>query len=123
MKNKNKTSISTEKMVALGAGAVALAATSYYLFGPEGKQHRKQAKGWMIKAKGEIIEKLEEAKEISEPIYQGIVDSVVANYTNKSTVATEELKEFGDRLKGQWKQITAGTKAKKRSATAKKGKK
>ncbi len=105
----------TEKMVAIG-GALALAATSYYLFGPEGKRHRKQAKGWMIKAKGEIIEKLEEAKEMSEPIYHSIVDSVIANYTNRNSLTKEELMEFADRIKGQWKQISKGASPKKKTA-------
>lgn len=117
MKNNKKTSgVSAEKMVAIGAGAIALAAASFYLFGPEGKHHRKQAKGWMIKAKGEIIEKLEEAKEVSEPVYQSIVDSVTSAYANKNNITADELKEFTGRIRDQWKQISRLAMPKKKSS-------
>ncbi len=113
--NGNGQNMSTGQMAGIGAAAVALAATSYYLFGPEGRQHRKQAKGWMIRAKGEIIEKLEEAKEVTEPIYQSIVDSVVVPYVGRGAITREEINEFASRLKSQWRQISRDARPKKRT--------
>ncbi|MFA6602160.1 MAG: hypothetical protein WCT02_04900 [Candidatus Paceibacterota bacterium] len=101
----SKNSIKPSSIVALGAGAVALAASTYYFFGPMGKIHRKKAAGWMIKMKGEIIEKIEEAGEVSEEVYKGIVDTVLASYLATGKVATPELQAFADILKGQWKNI------------------
>ncbi len=102
---KKNNSISAKTIVALSTGAVALAASSYYLFGPAGKIHRKKALGWMIKIKGEIIDQIENAKEISEPIYHNIVDSVLATYVAGGKIAAPELELFAKTLKGQWKNI------------------
>ncbi len=59
-----KKSVSTGTVLALSASALALAAGAYYFFGPEGKKNRGAFKGWMIKMKGEIIEKMEQAKDV-----------------------------------------------------------
>lgn len=118
MKNK-KTKVAATKttkakaIVAAGAGVLALAAASYYLFGPEAKKHQKKVKGWMIKAKGEIVEKLEEAKDMTEPAYHAIVDSVAAAYMNKGTITKDDLAEFTGNLKKQWKSIIKSTQPKK----------
>lgn len=104
-KNTTKKSSGAATMMALGAAAVALAASSYYLFGPEGKIHRKKAAGWMLKMKGEIIEKLEEAGEVSEAAYHTIIDAVLATYVASGKIAAPELTAFATGLKGQWKNI------------------
>jgi len=111
MKKKNTTH--TKTVVALSAGAVALAASSYYLFGPAGKIHRKKAMGWMIKMKGEIIDQIENAKEISEPVYNSIVDSVLATYVAGGKIAGPELNTFAKTLKSQWKNIVKSLPKKK----------
>ncbi len=103
MKKENK--IGTGTLVALGAGAVAIAASSYYFFGPGGKIHRKKAGGWMIKMKGEIIEKIEEAGEMTEETYHKIVDTVLASYIALGKIPTPELLAFANVLKSQWKFI------------------
>lgn len=103
MKKNNK--VSAKTMVALGTGAVALAASTYYFFGPSGNIHRKKAVGWMIKMKGEIIEQIQNAEEITEQVYHTIVDSVLASYVSNGKVATPELEAFANVLKGQWKNI------------------
>lgn len=95
----------TGTAAAIGAGMAALAAASYYFFGPDGKKNRTHLRGWMIKMKGEIVEKLEQAQEISEPLYRSIVDTAAAHYkkANKDNVA--EIVAFAEMLKGQWKGI------------------
>lgn len=91
--------ISTTKLVALGTGAIALAAGTYYFFGPEGKIHRKKAGGWMIKMKGEIIEKIEQAEEVIEKVYHGIVDAVLATYITAGKIDPALLQEYATGLK------------------------
>ena len=117
-KDNKKNNVSTGAMVAMGAGVVALAAGSYYFFGPEGKKNRGQLKGWMIKMKGDVIEKMEDAKELSESVYERIVDTVAAKYSKGSKVAEEEIRVFADSLKKQWKGISKAASPKK--AVAKK---
>ncbi|MEK9153411.1 MAG: hypothetical protein AAB723_02320 [Patescibacteria group bacterium] len=69
---KKKSGSNAAEMIALGAGLAGLAglaATAYFFLGPKGKQHQKHTKAWAIKMKGDVIEKLETAREISEPVY------------------------------------------------------
>ncbi len=108
---KSNNEISTKTLLALGAGVAAIATSSYYFFGPKGKDHRENLKGWMIKMKGEIIERIEDVKELTEPVYHEIVDSVVATYAATSKVSKEELQAFAERLKSQWRDIVLSTEA------------
>jgi len=105
-KKSSKKGMATKTKVAIGVGAVALAAATYYFFGPDGKKHRKDLKGWMIRMKGEVVEKMEQAKEMSESAYHTIVDTVAARYKN-SGIAEADLKGFVANLKKQWKGFSA----------------
>ncbi len=116
---KTNDGISSGAILAIGAGVAALATTTYYFFGPKGDEHRKSLKGWMIKMKGEIIERIEDVKELTEPVYRDIVDSVVATYATTTKASKEELAAFADRLKGQWKEILASTQEKKKAIARK----
>ncbi len=93
---------STGTVVAVGAGVIALAAASYFFFGPEGKKNRNSLKGWMVKMKGEVIEKMEDAKDMTEAAYEKIVDSVAAKYAKAGKVSEAEIRMFAALLKQQW---------------------
>lgn len=112
---------------ALGAAAVALGAVSYYFFGPGGKDHRKQAKGWMIKMKGEVVHRLENLKEVTEPIYHEIVDAVADEYTRTKLASRAEVAALAATMKRAWKPILGPTKkktsAKKKSSKSRAAKK
>lgn len=113
MKNNNKKEgVSAGKVMAIGAGVAALAAASYYFFGPEGKKNQKKMKGWMIKMKGEVIEKMENAKEVTEAAYHQIIDTVAQKYLKG--VTGEEARMYVDVLKKQWKGIAASFAPKKK---------
>lgn len=77
----------------------------------------------MIRAKGEIVEKLEAAKDVTEPIYHEIVDSVLASYMTEgktiSQISDAEMRAFADRLKGYWKDISGNTKRKTKTQVRK----
>jgi len=113
--------MSAGKVVAIGAGVAALAAASYYFFGPEGQKNRKSIKGWMIKMKGEIVDKMEDAQEVTEAVYHQIVDTVAANYLKGGKAASSEVAAFVNVLKKQWRGIsksTTGAKKKKKATGA-----
>jgi hypothetical protein len=110
-KTQTTKGVSTGKVIAIGAGVVAAAALSYYFFGPEGKKNQKKLKGWMVKMKGEVLEKIESAKEMSEHAYHTIVDTVASQYAKSDSVA--EVKAFAENLKKQWKGIAKTATAKK----------
>ncbi len=102
--NKNE-GTSAGTVAAVGAGVIALAAASYFFFGPEGKKNRHNLKGWMVKMKGEVIEKMEDAKDMSEAAYEKIVDAIAAKYAKAGKVSEAEIRLFAGLLKQQWKGI------------------
>jgi hypothetical protein len=114
-----KAGMSAGTVVAIGAGVLALAAGSYYFFGPEGKKNRGKLKGWMIKMKGEIVEKMEQAKDLSEEAYHAIVDKVGAAVAKTGKVAPEEIATFGAMLKRQWKGFAKNPKKAKKAPVKK----
>ncbi len=113
-KDNKKGGMSAGGMVAIGASVAALAAASYYFFGPEGQKHRKTAKGWMLKMKAEVVEKIEGAKEVTQSAYDTIVDTVAKKYAQNP-----EIGMMVDMLKKQWKGISKSSAPKAKSAAKK----
>lgn len=99
------------------AGVAALSAAAvgaYYLYGhKDAKKHRGAVKGWMLKAKGEVLEELENAKDITESTYGSAVDAVAAKYRELKQIDPAELEEFMDEMRSHWTGIkkTLATKA------------
>lgn len=123
MATKKTTSTnSSGKKIALGAALVTVAAAGYFLFGPKGAQNRKKVKGWTLKAKGEILEKLEKLEEVSEEQYHAIVDAVIAKYAKAKDKTTEEVAAVEKEAKKYWNSIKKDL-AGKVSKTAKKAEK
>lgn len=103
--SSKNSSFGTKEIIGIGAGVAALGAAAFILFGPEGKQNRKAIKGWSVKMKGEIIEKFEEAKELTEPIYHKIIDDAQAKYAKVKKIDQEELNKVVSDMKKHWKTI------------------
>ncbi len=122
-KTTSKNSIG--KAVAIGAGIAALSASAYLLFGPDGKKNRKAVKGWTVKMKGEVMEKMENLKEVTAPIYEKIVADVSSKYAKMKNVSPEELKAavagFKKDWKGMMKTVKKPTKPAKKVAAKKRG--
>jgi len=90
------------KVAVIGASLAGLAATAYFLFGPKGKKHRQHAKAWAIKMKGEVVEKLEKAREITEPVYWQIIDTVAKDYKQGKKATRPEIDALAKDLKKHW---------------------
>jgi hypothetical protein len=116
---KTKKGMSTGTMVGVGAAVAAAAASAYLLWGPDGKKNRKSIKGWAVKMKGEIIEKFEDVKELTEPVYQNIVDEVQAKYAKLKGVDPKELQELVADIRKHWKKVSVGAKKTKRKVVSK----
>src|SRR3989344_7290819 len=97
------------KDVVIGAGiaaAVAAAAGVYFLYGSKNAvKNRKLVKGWMLKAKGEVLEKLEGLSEVSEQVYHKIVREVADKYQAAKNIDKKDIEEFVKELKSHWKSI------------------
>ena len=126
-KKTTKKASSHRAEVILGTATVAAALGAYFLYGSkDAKKNRKQVRGWMLKAKGEVLEKVEMLKDANEDRYHALVDSVLKKYDQMKSVDSEELKALGTDLKKHWvaiqkdaRKMTKGKKAK----TTKKAKK
>ena len=101
-------------IAAIGATLAGIAAGAYFFFGPNGKKNQKNAKAWAIKMKADVIEKLEAAKEVTEPIYGNIIDVVAKKYAKGTKATQEEIDELASDLKKHWKAIGATVLAKKK---------
>jgi hypothetical protein len=99
-KKSKKTDI--VKLAVVGASLAGLAATAYFLFGPKGKKNRQHTKAWAIKMKGEVVEKFEKAREITEPVYQEIIDTVAKEYKSGKKASQVEIDELANDLKKHW---------------------
>jgi len=119
---ERKSGSNAAEIAVIGASIAGLAATAYFFLGPKGKKHQKHAKAWVIKMKGDVIEKLETAREISEPVYHEIIDSVAAQYEKEMKAGREEISELARDLRKHWKTISNTARTAKRDAAKGAGK-
>lgn len=85
----------------LGAAAIG----AVYLYGKNKKRVQRKLRGWMLKVKGEVMEQVSEAEELTREEYESIVDTAVDKYKAKKEQAAEEFEQTRRRLKSQWKEI------------------
>jgi gas vesicle protein len=107
----------------LAIGAIAAgAAGAYFMFGSKkAKQNRAHMKSWVYKAKSEVIDRMEQLKNVSEDEYKKLVDTVINTYQNKGNVSVQEVAQIAKDLKAHWKNIRNDIKkhTSTRSTTAK----
>ncbi len=106
-----KKTMSGGAKVAVGAGLAALAvagiAGAYFLYGKDGAKNRKKVKTWALRAKADVMDKLEKSKVVTEENYHMIVDGAISKYAKLKHVAPEELAALSKELKSHWKSIKA----------------
>lgn len=110
------------------AGLTAAAVGAYYLYGhKDADKNRKKVKGWMLKMKGEVLEELEKAGDVTESAYRSAVDTVAAKYNELKNIEPEELEAFIAEMRSHWNNIkktveAAGKKPAKKARAVKKTK-
>lgn len=104
MANRNSKGPSVGSLIA--GLAAAGAALGYYFYGPDGERRRKKVRGWMVKAKGEVLSELENMKEVSQDSYNATVDRVTAKYGKAGSVGKVEAQKLGKELKKHWENIS-----------------
>ncbi len=62
-------------------------------------------KTWAVKAKGEVMEQLEQMKTLSQKTYQQAIDEVVAKYKKLEKASPKEVELLKRELRGHWKNI------------------
>lgn len=103
------------KQAAAVAGAVvslaALTAAGYFIFGPNGKNNRKQIKGWTLKLKGDVLERLEKLRDVTPEVYNDIIDDVAVKYSKLKSIDAAELALIVADLKKHWSAISRDIRA------------
>lgn len=102
------------------AAAAAAAAGAYFLYGKNGAKNRKKVRGWALKAKGEILENIESAKDMSKESYEKLLAEAQKRYSAMPHVDKKELKQMMNELQGHWKSIVKHAAPKKSAKKASK---
>lgn len=117
MATENKKNKGHATGVGIGLGMIAaLAAGAYFLYGSkDGAKRRVKIRGWMLKAKGEILEKIEKMKEVNEEAYNSVIASVMSKYAALKNVDKTEVAAMVSDMKKHWgnisRQIKSGGKS------------
>ena len=120
--------MSNKQAITLGLGitaAVAAAAGGFFLYGSKNaNKNRKAVKSWALKAKAEVLEGIETAKDMSQEEYEQLINTVATTYLTAKSASKNELSEFKKEMKEHWQGLvkTANPKkpVKKAVAVAKK---
>jgi hypothetical protein len=112
-------------VAALATAAVASVAGAVFLYGTDaGKKKRKQIRSWGIKARGEVLERLEKAKDVNEAVYRDVVKAVMSKYEKVKNVDMNELNDLARELTTGWshikRQLSGAPKKKAKKAVSKK---
>jgi len=103
--------------IGLGAAAVA-AAGAYFLYGSKNAaKNRKEVKSWALKAKAEVLEKLEDAQEMSQKEYEALIKSVAGAYSTAKNASKKDIAEFSKEMKDHWVAIEKAAAPLKKSAS------
>lgn len=93
----------------VGFGLTAAAATvagAYFLYGSKkAAQNRKKVKGWALKAKGEVLEALEKAENISEDEFKKLVETATGVYGTVKNATKGEVEDFKKEMNTHWKDL------------------
>lgn len=93
-------------LIGAGVGLAALAAAgAYFLRGDKGARAKRKVRGWALKMKGEVLEKMENMRRIDRDTYLDIVDKVAARYAGRDNVSAEELRHMTVELRNAWVHI------------------
>lgn len=118
-----KTATPKAKSSAVGIGiglstAAVAAASAYFLYGSKSAaKNRKVVKSWALKAKAEVLEKLEDASEMTQTEYDQLIKSVSGAYTGAKNASKKDIMEFSKEMKDHWKSIERAAAPLKKTAT------
>lgn len=126
-KSKKKTELTPTQKIEIGVGltaAAVAAAGAYFLYGSkDAEKNRKAVKSWALKAKADVLEKLEDAKKMTRDEYEEVVGTALAAYSTAKGATKKDLREFKDEMMSHWESLERtvgkqGDKAKKATKKA-----
>ena len=106
MAKKKELQITHNQKIAAGVGltaAAVAAAGAYFLYGSkDADQNRKTVKSWGLKAKAEVLERMEDAKKMTREEYEEVVHAVAGTYAGVKGATKKDLVEFASEMKEHW---------------------
>lgn len=112
-----KKEMSNAQKIGIGFGLTAAAvsaASAFFLYGSKkAPQNRKKVKGWMLKAKGEVLEALEKAESITAEEYKTLVETASGAYSTMKNASNAELKDFKKEMGEHWEKLQKSNALKK----------
>ena len=103
---KTKKSLSNSQKVGIGVGltaAAVAAAGAYFLYGSEeAPKNRKKVKSWMLKAKAEVLETIEDVEEMTQDEYDKLIETVAASYSRLKNASKADIATFKREMKEHW---------------------
>tara|TARA_B100000508_G_scaffold124488_1_gene107838 strand:+ start:231 stop:704 length:474 start_codon:yes stop_codon:yes gene_type:complete len=106
---KSKKELSSTQKIEIGVGltaAAVAAAGAYFLYGSKNAdKNRKTVKSWALKAKADVLEQLEEAKEMTRGEYQDLLQTAVGAYGSVKTATKKDVKEFTAEMMQHWEAL------------------
>jgi hypothetical protein len=86
--------------------SLAAVAGAYFVYGTkEGVRAKKKIKSWSLKAKAEVLEKMEKMKDVSEDSYKATVANVMQKYEKLRAEHGDDIDTVTKELKGYWNHI------------------
>ncbi len=115
------TAVEVGVAAAISAAAVAGA---YWFYGAEHAQkNRKQVKSWMLKARAEALERLEQIAEVDKKVYAQVVDEVASRYSAVDGATSADIAQIQRDLKSAWQHVQHARAEAKAALAAKAAKK
>lgn len=109
MATKKKSGVSNNQAVGIGVGltaAAVAAAGAFFLYGSKNAaKNRKAVKSWTLKAKADVLEKIEQAKDMSKEEYEQLIDTVSGAYKDVKNASKVDLATFKKEMKEHWNNI------------------
>lgn len=93
--------------VGVGVGVAAIAAAgACFVSRKRDAKGLETITGWALQMKGEVLQKLEDLKEIDEEAYHGLVDRIARRHRRAKRASAGELKRLTAELKAAWPRIS-----------------
>lgn len=95
------------------AAAVATVVAGAYFFTQtkQGKKAASTMRGWAVRARGEIMERIEKMRNMDRHEYFAAIDNVLAKYSKARDVSKRELTDLRKELRAKWDRIAKELKA------------
>jgi hypothetical protein len=89
----------------IAGAATALAAGAYYLYGPDGRQHKRTLDRGMDRLKRELVARMSDVADITQDKYEDLVDDLLKRYGLVKRLGKARAASLSTSLKKRWEEM------------------